>query len=93
MFNLSDEERKRIIKKRLLRELREFAEQHKDGFPMKILAGKYAKSLKNLVAGGFPEFISALETEGLVRIEYQANGARSVYLTDEMPKVAEKVWF
>lgn len=92
---IPDTDRKRIIERRILRELRAYALQHADGMQMQVLACKYAKALSGL--GGFPELLTELETQGVVRVEHSTNGARKVHVVAEghgnTHIVVKKVWF
>lgn len=75
---MSDQEAlTKIMRLRILTEIARYNLQRKEGMPMQFLSCKYSRSLKPL--GGFPEFITALETEGLIRIEVMATGARLVF--------------
>lgn len=86
-------EKRRIIEKRIIRELTQYKEQHNAPIAMNILSAKYARACVEI--GGFPEVVEALRLAGIVRVEYTQNGARSVALGDgikvqEAPKIE---WF
>ena len=72
------EEKRRIIEKRILREVTQFQEQHGEGLRMQILSAKYSRACNEI--GGFPELIASMETARLIVVTYDGNGARTVTL-------------
>ena len=86
-------EKKRIIEKRIIRELNLFLTQQGTGLPMSTLAAKYARALNEL--GGFPEFIEAMRVNGLIRVDFAAHGARTVFAIEPntQAQATPKVWF
>lgn len=71
-------EKKRIIERRILRELSQYFEQHKDGLKIQILSAKYAIACQEI--GGFPELIEEMRIKGLINIVYGDKGNRTVFL-------------
>lgn len=70
------EEKKRILERRMLSELRAYFAEHNAGLPMKVLACKYGKSARD--CGGFPELIEFMQLRGVVAVSYSKSGARQV---------------
>jgi hypothetical protein len=81
------EEKVRIIERRILRELTQFKEQHDKALAINILSAKYAKACMDI--GGFPELIEAMRLKGILKVQYSGNGARTVCL----PGISDKVWY
>lgn len=92
---INNDEKKRIISRRILRELSEYYLQHKKGLPMSILSAKYNKACTSL--GSFPSLLEEMQGDELVFIEYANGGARTVYLKQYAPQgvapKAVKEWF
>jgi len=90
MIDLGD--KSLIIERRIIRELTQYAAQHKDGMHMHTLAAKYSRALSEL-PGGFPDFMEKMRTNGLIKVVYSEGGARTVWLNDQaVPMPLEKVW-
>lgn len=77
------QEKKRIVEKRIVRELALYLEQHKSGIRIQILSAKYATACQDL--GGFPEIIEELRRAGRIVVDYAKNGARTVTLGNGTP--------
>lgn len=90
-------ERTRIIERRIQYEVRKYYTAHGKGMMMQSLSAKYAVSTSSL--GGFPEFIRAMEEQGLIKVTVSESAARQVYppdavaLQDQPGPKAKKVWF
>lgn len=84
MLQIPDDEKKRIICRRILKELAEYYIQHHKGMPMSILSAKYNKACTSL--GSFPSLLEEMQRDGFVFIEYAEGGARTVYLKAHAPK-------
>lgn len=72
----SPEDKRRIIERRIVRELTQYNDQHNDGLPMQVLSAKYSRACQDL--GGFPELIASMENARLINVVYSENGARKV---------------
>lgn len=85
------EEKLRIIEKRILRELTQYKEQHASGLAINILSAKYAKACMDV--GGFPELIEAMRVRGVIRVDYSGSGARTVVLADSPTPELPVEWY
>ncbi len=93
-MNVPNDEKKRIISRRILKELAEYYIQHHKGMPMSILSAKYNKSCTSL--GSFPSLLEEMQRDGFVHVEYSDGGARTVHLKANAPTVVGntgKEWF
>lgn len=76
MVTAAAQEKKGILERRILSELRAYFAEHHSGLSMKVLACKYGKSARD--CGGFPELIEAMQLRGVVAVSYSKGGARQV---------------
>lgn len=69
--------RREVIIRRLVKEVVHWYKLKGTPIRMQVLAGKYARQLRDL--GGFPEVVDELVSSGLIRVDFLDSGARVVY--------------
>jgi hypothetical protein len=88
-------EKTTIIQRRIIKELTGYYSQHSKGLPMQMLSAKYAKSIQSMGIG-FPEFVDNMRLLGMLQVQFQDHGARSVYPNGvNVPNISPiaKEWF